>query len=892
LRRFLRHRSLASAIALTLAIGCSGTDTSAPLESAQGSAPSGAVLVSRPKVPPQIPNVSELDVDGDRLDDQFADEERAIRAYLPSREAIQAVLDAPVMLEAIFDSPIGAKEIAAFEREGGVIRHVFKHVSYGFTGSLPRSALARTSKRLGPSLLLLHGERYVERHLDEATRTGRVRPVWATSFHGGYSGSPNIVIAIVDGGVDASHPDLAGRMAGWKDYTSEDVATAQDLDGHGTHVAGIAVGSGAAFGIGPDTLKYTDSGNATGLAVNDSIRSPVHLPPTCEVTSVATWLGGGTTRLTLDSSTDGGSGTYTPVVTIEGTSPLSLSFSGAVPPGLRHTLALHQNGSITRFSIVNSVTNYPAVGDGFNALRGVAAGSHWYGAKVFPAATDAVGTTTDIVEAMDDIIDKSVTLNIKVANMSFGVIGGQADSTQRSKANTMVDNGIVVVSSAGNSFANTQTGDPGRAANVITVGATNDQNTLTAYTSGGFTGGTADTDVKPDLLAPGGSVYRSKILSVDTNDADADLASFADKRANDYTQIMGTSMAAPFVAGSAALLIQALEESGTAWSFGSTGSPFLVKLLLLASSTETNRTREVASTGPALGRGLAQKDNQEGYGLISPDAAIEAATVTYDFAPLTGTTTGGAADRRAWGRKIVVPAGRTLKLSLDVADTADFDIYVYESVPDAKGNPILLAWGDRAGLGLREELTWHFTPQTTLYAFVKRISGSGGFTLTGSTFVCGDGQVDTRAGEECDFGPDVAGDCCSVACQYDNVGTACGDAGSCTTEGVCGPFIEQDAGTDAGPEEDAGIDAGDAGPLEDAGLADAGPGYGGGGRDATVVIDDITAPPGVSNNDGFVGGGGCSTSRTRCSSWSTSFFVVLGLFALGLRSPGARRRRR
>src|SRR6266498_3545942 len=49
-------------------------------------------------------------------------------------------------------------------------------------------------------------------------------------------GDPSIVIAIVDTGVDNSHPDLSSKVVGAYTFTG----STKDGFGHGTHVAGIA----------------------------------------------------------------------------------------------------------------------------------------------------------------------------------------------------------------------------------------------------------------------------------------------------------------------------------------------------------------------------------------------------------------------------------------------------------------------------------------------------------------------------------------------------------------------------------------------------------------------------------------------------------------------------
>jgi hypothetical protein len=159
-------------------------------------------------------------------------------------------------------------------------------------------------------------------------------------------------------------------------------------------------------------------------------------------------------------------------------------------------------------------------------------------------------------------------------------------------------------------------------------------------------------------------------------------------------------------------------------------------MLLSATATETNADREVGSgANPALGRASTPKDRHEGYGLINPDAAIEAVTLTYAGTTVSDLTNGGHYDRRAWARKVSLFSGQAALLSLAVPGTADFDLYLYSGTPDAKGNPVILAASAAAGLDADESIS--YTPSTTEtgYLVVKRVSGSGTWTLNGPTLV-------------------------------------------------------------------------------------------------------------------------------------------------------------
>lgn len=73
----------------------------------------------------------------------------------------------------------------------------------------------------------------------------------------GYSGK-NVTVAIIDTGCDKTHPMLKDRIIGGRNYTKEGTSRDfTDLNGHGTHVAGIIAGDydGVAKGCNLIILK-------------------------------------------------------------------------------------------------------------------------------------------------------------------------------------------------------------------------------------------------------------------------------------------------------------------------------------------------------------------------------------------------------------------------------------------------------------------------------------------------------------------------------------------------------------------------------------------------------------------------------------------------------------
>lgn len=58
-----------------------------------------------------------------------------------------------------------------------------------------------------------------------------------------------VKVAILDTGIDATHPDLRGNIRGGMNFTSDDPTDFMDKQGHGTHCAGIIAGIDNGIGI-------------------------------------------------------------------------------------------------------------------------------------------------------------------------------------------------------------------------------------------------------------------------------------------------------------------------------------------------------------------------------------------------------------------------------------------------------------------------------------------------------------------------------------------------------------------------------------------------------------------------------------------------------------------
>ena len=97
-------------------------------------------------------------------------------------------------------------------------------------------------------------------------------------------GSPNITVAVVDDGIDATHDILKGRIVSSYNVFTQDNRLSVG-HGHGTHVAGLAVGSDKMFdkgvsGVAPKCklmpIQVFDNGMCTFSSVTSGIMYAIH----------------------------------------------------------------------------------------------------------------------------------------------------------------------------------------------------------------------------------------------------------------------------------------------------------------------------------------------------------------------------------------------------------------------------------------------------------------------------------------------------------------------------------------------------------------------------------------------------------------------------------------
>lgn len=92
-----------------------------------------------------------------------------------------------------------------------------------------------------PAVEMIWPDLPVHTWLDDGVPIIHAPRVWESGFTG-----RGVKLAVMDTGLDMGHPDFADRLTAFRDFVEPDNTEPTDPNGHGTHVTGIAAGSGAA----------------------------------------------------------------------------------------------------------------------------------------------------------------------------------------------------------------------------------------------------------------------------------------------------------------------------------------------------------------------------------------------------------------------------------------------------------------------------------------------------------------------------------------------------------------------------------------------------------------------------------------------------------------------
>ncbi|MFN7996109.1 MAG: S8 family peptidase [Bryobacteraceae bacterium] len=285
------------------------------------------------------------------------------------------------------------------------------------------------------------------------------------------------------------------------------------------------------------------------------------------------WVGAGVGIALIDSGITNNTDLKT-----SGAHASRVVYSESFVPGLTATNDQYGHGTHVAGILAGDASQSTGVGY-TKSFRGIAPNANLINLRVL----DSQGSGQDsyVINAIQTAIRLRSTYNIRVINLSLGrpVFESYSQDPLCQAVEAAWNAGIVVVVAAGNLGRDNSQGNsgygtiqaPGNDPLVITVGAMNDKLTpwrsddvMTSYSSKGPS--LIDHVVKPDIVAPGnrvislansvGTLYQQFSTSLNRVPWQYYWMTNAPGYSSNYYKLSGTSMAAPIVSGTAALMIQ------------------------------------------------------------------------------------------------------------------------------------------------------------------------------------------------------------------------------------------------------------------------------------------------------------------------------------------------
>ncbi|MFH0793749.1 MAG: S8 family serine peptidase, partial [bacterium] len=411
------------------------------------------------------------DRDGDKLADSLKLRATKGQAQLVERNGVQQLS----LLVALSVAP-AAGHRQRVEALGGTVVKTWSDLVYALEIALPPAALdAYVSSE--PDLVEVTENGEMRGALMISSRQIGARAVWTGLT--GFTGNPSQSIAILDTGVDDSHMDLPPALLD-SNQVGDSVPPGWDGAGHGTHVAGVALGRGTSAGLEDYSIsvqQHFPTTTGTGF----STLFPVRVTGGARNISMnVNWGSAGSGVLELDDEDT------TPLNSTSGASPLALiqSVSGVTDQYYRALPGASTTPPTGDAYTLQVNAAYEALGDGQPILQGIAPSCGLVSIRVLPdSATGSLSAYVNGLTVLNSVRKTHQTI-VANASLSSNAVSDVVDTA----TNNAVDNGILVVIAAGNgqqSAPEEFVGSPGTASKALTVGAINRSDSVSNFSSRG-----------------------------------------------------------------------------------------------------------------------------------------------------------------------------------------------------------------------------------------------------------------------------------------------------------------------------------------------------------------------------------------------------------------------